>query len=95
MVLGVRNDGGGVMTRETRMKPCPFCESSFHVSINWTKCAEGFGCAVESIRIERVCYLPADEGEPPESQARVFIEIGGGEACTRPIKYCPMCGKEL
>lgn len=30
------------MTRETRMKPCPFCESSFHANINWTKCDEGF-----------------------------------------------------
>ncbi len=57
--------------------------------------AEGMGCAIESIRIERVCYLPADEGEPPESQARIFISVGGGEACTRPIRYCPMCGKEF
>ncbi len=57
--------------------------------------AEDMGCAIESIRIERVCHFPRDKAKPPKHYARIFAEIGDGEAWTKPINYCPMCGAKL
>ncbi len=57
--------------------------------------AEDMGCAIESIRIERICVLPGNEFLRPKSQTRIFAEIGTGEAWTKPINYCPMCGAKL
>lgn len=70
---------------------CKYCEEECDLFAG----AEGMGCAIESIRIEGVCFMSDKVGEPPKSQARIFAEIGNGEAWTKPINFCPMCGARL
>lgn len=70
---------------------CEFCEdgrSLFGV-------AEDMGCMVEEIGIEGICYLPADKTKPPVDETVIYITLPNGEARTRAINYCPMCGERL
>lgn len=70
---------------------CEYCEEER----NMLGMADGFACFVDAVRVEGVCVLPEDEGGKVQSQSRIFIEVQGDEACSLPIRFCPMCGKEL
>lgn len=70
---------------------CEYCEEEHDLFST----AEDFGCMVHGITIQGVCYLPPEKEKPAESQRRIFIEVDNGEACTVPIKFCPMCGERF
>lgn len=70
---------------------CEFCEDGRSLF----GCAEDMGCMVEEIGIEGICYLPADKTKPPVDETVIYITLPNGEARTRAINYCPMCGERL
>ena len=70
---------------------CEFCEDGRSLF----GAAEDMGCMVEEIGIEGICYLPADKTKPPLDEAVIYITLPNGEARTRAINYCPMCGERL
>ena len=70
---------------------CEYCEEERDLFST----AEDMGCMVKGIMIQGVCYLPPDDSRPAESQRRIFVEVSEGEACTLPIKFCPMCGERF
>ena len=70
---------------------CEFCEDGRSLF----GAAEDMGCMVEEIGIEGICYLPADKTEPPVDETVICITLPNGEARTRAINFCPMCGERL
>lgn len=70
---------------------CEFCEDGRSLF----GAAEDTGCMVEEIGIEGICYLPADKTKPPVDETFIYITLPNGEARTRAINYCPMCGERL
>lgn len=70
---------------------CEFCEDGRSLF----GAAEDMGCIVEEIGIEGICYLPADKTKPPVDETVIYITLPNGEARTRAINYCPMCGERL
>lgn len=70
---------------------CEFCEDGRSLF----GAAEDMGCMVEEIGIEGICYLPADKTKPPVDETVIYITLPNGEARTRAINYCPMCGERL
>ena len=70
---------------------CEFCEDRRSLF----GAAEDMGCMVEEIGIEGICYLPADKTKPPVDETVIYITLPNGEARTRAINYCPMCGERL
>lgn len=70
---------------------CEFCEDGRSLF----SAAEDMGCMVEEIGIEGICYLPADKTKPPVDETVIYITLSNGEARTRAINYCPMCGERL
>lgn len=70
---------------------CEFCEDGRSLF----GAAEDMGCMVEEIGIEGICYLPADKTKPPVDETVIYITLSNGEARTRAINYCPMCGERL
>lgn len=70
---------------------CEFCEDGRNLFGG----AEDMGCMVDEIGIEGICYLPADKSKPPVDETVIYITLPNGEARTRPINFCPMCGERL
>ena len=70
---------------------CEFCEDGRSLF----GAAEDMGCMVEEIGIQGICYLPADKTKPPVDETVIYITLPNGEARTRAINYCPMCGERL
>lgn len=70
---------------------CEFCEDGRSLF----GAAEDMGCMVEEIGIQGICYLHADKTKPPVDETVIYITLPNGEARTRAINYCPMCGERL
>lgn len=70
---------------------CEYCEDS----CNLFGGAEDTGCLVEEIGIEGICVMPKDRTKPPREETVIYITLPNGEARTRAINYCPMCGERL
>ena len=70
---------------------CEFCEDGRSLFGG----AEDMGCMVEEIGIGGLCVLPADKNKPPIEEHVIYITLPNGEARTRAINYCPMCGERL
>ena len=68
---------------------CKYCECGHSLFGG----AEDMGCMVEDIGIESICYLPADKTKPPVDETVIYITLPNGEARTRAINFCPMCGE--
>lgn len=39
--------------------------------------------------------MPKDRTKPPREETVIYITLPNGEARTRAINYCPMCGERL
>ena len=70
---------------------CKYCECGHSLFGG----AEDMGYMVEDIGIESICYLPADKTKPPVDETVIYITLPNGEARTRAINFCPMCGERL
>lgn len=68
---------------------CRYCES--HRDMRGA--AEGPGCKVEEICIERIIGFRG--GLPVGDSFWINVELPEGYAMTLPINYCPMCGSLL
>ncbi len=66
---------------------CSYCEEGR----NMLGQAEGLACCVGSIRCEWL-YRPLIK---PMDICRITVEIEGHKAISQPIRFCPMCGREI